>query len=223
MFRNRGDMAGAPTSPVSMSGLNEDLDTNALDLDPTDQGLLSTIIRLIAGAVGKCCRPRQILVILRLLKAVTFCFLILTVCADLMYLIFVEFLSSDATGNALGGVRDTIVRIYGVGLAVLAILIELDITAAVRHFSGLKAFVPRGLLLFFVATITNASLLVQRQTAGANNNGGNYNDDAYGGGDDANAGDDYVVDDDAAKYEDIVEQPMPNSAVAFQMVVSWVL
>lgn len=143
-------MTGAPTSPVSMSGLNEDLDTNALDLDPTDQGLLSTIIRLIAGAVGKCCRPRQILVILRLLKAVTFCFLILTVCADLMYLIFVEFLSSDATGNALGGVRDTIVRIYGVALAVLAILIELDITAAVRHFSGLKAFVPRGLLLFLL-------------------------------------------------------------------------
>ena len=49
------------------------------------------------------------------------------------------------------------------------------------------------------------------------------NDDAYGGGDDANAGDDYVMDDDAAKYENIVEQPMPNSAVAFQMVVSWVL
>ena len=221
---NRNDMAGAPTSPVSMSGLNEDLDTNALDLDPTDQGLLSTIIRLIAGAVGKCCRPRQILVILRLLKAVTFCFLILTVCADLMYLIFVEFLSSDATENALGGVRDTIVRIYGVALAVLAILIELDITAAVRHFPGFKAFVPRGLLLFFVATITNASLLVQRQTTGASNNGGgNCNDDAYGGGDDANAGDDYVLDDDAAKYENIVEQAMPNSAVAFQMVVSWVL
>ena len=206
-----------------MSGLNEDLDTNALDLDPTDQGLLSTIIRLIAGAVGKCCRPRQILVILRLLKAVTFCFLILTVCADVMYIFFVEFLSSDATGNALGGVRDTIVRIYGVVLAVLAILIELDITAAVRHFSGLKAFVPRGLLLFFVATITNASLLVQRQTAGARNSGGNYNDDAYAGGDDANAGDDYLVDDDAAKYENSIEQPMPNSAVAFQMVVSWVL
>jgi len=218
-------MSGAPTSPVAMSGLNlnEDLDTNAyaLDLDPADQGLFSTIIRLIAGGVGKCCRPRQILVVLRLLKAITFCFLILTVCADLMYIIFVA-LSSDATGNALGGVRDTIVRIYGVALAVLAILIELDITAAVKHFSGLKAFIPRGLLLFFVATITNASLLVQQQTVEGSNNSGNYNDDAYAG-DDANAGDDYLVDDDAAKYESTAEQPMPNSAVAFQMVVSWVL
>ena len=39
----------------------------------------------------------------------------------------------------------------------------------------------------------------------------------------AHAGDDYLVDDDAAKYESTAEQPMPNSAVAFQMVVSWVL
>eukprot|EP00562_Extubocellulus_spinifer_P027959 CAMPEP_0178637694 /NCGR_PEP_ID=MMETSP0698-20121128/14477_1 /TAXON_ID=265572 /ORGANISM="Extubocellulus spinifer, Strain CCMP396" /LENGTH=263 /DNA_ID=CAMNT_0020277799 /DNA_START=52 /DNA_END=843 /DNA_ORIENTATION=+ len=196
---------------IAISGLNEALDTNYLDLQPEDQSLLAKATRLIAGAVGKCFKPRQILVILRLLKAITFCFLILTICADIMYIVFVEFIASNSIGEQLGGVRDTIIRVYGIALAVLAVLIELDVTAAVKYFSGLKSFIPRGLLLFFVAMITCAHPL--QRVADQSGSGGD--DDAY------QQGDDYVVDDDATSG--VVETPIPYSAVAFQMVVSWVL
>ena len=202
----------SPGGGIAISGLNEELDINYLDLQPEDQSLLAKITRLVAGAVSMCCKPRQILVILRLLKAITFCFLLLTVCADVMYIVFVEFIGSNATGEQFGGVRDTIIRIYGVALAVLAILIELDITAAVKHFSGLKSFIPRSLLLFFVAMITLAHPL---QWTTDQSGGSGAVDDVY------QQGDDYVVDDDATSGS--VEAPMPYSAVAFQMVVSCVL
>lgn len=210
-----GGTSSSPGSGVAISGLNEELDIDYLDLQPEDQSLLAKVTRLVAGVVGRCCKPRQILVILRLLKAITFCFLILTVCADIMYIVFVEFIASNATGEQLGGVRDTIIRIYGVALAVLAILIELDVTAAVKHFSGLKSFIPRGLLLFFVAMITTAHPLQRATDQSGSSSGAGAGDDAY------QQGDDYVVDDDATSG--IVEAPMPYSAVAFQMVVSWVL
>lgn len=200
----------SPGDGIAISGLNEALDVNYLDLQAEDQSLLASVTRLIAGAVGKCFKPRQILVVLRLLKAITFCFLILTICADIMYIVFVEFIASNAIGEQLGGARDTIIRIYGIALAVLAVLIELDVTAAVKYFSGLKSFIPRGFLLFFVAMITNAHPL-QSMADQSGSSGG----DAY------QQGDDYVVDDDATSG--VVKAPIPYSAVAFQMVVSWVL
>lgn len=182
-------------------GLNEHLDTSYIDVPPEDTSIVATITRGVTNAVGKCCKPRQMLVVLRLLKAITFCFLVLSVAADTMYIIFVEFVAGDAIGDALGGFRDTTIRIYGLGLAIMAILIELDISAAIRHFSGLKAFLPRSLLLFFIATITNAHPL-QRQ--GQQNE---YDDDQV------------VVDDD----DTLVRAQIPNSAIVFQMVTSWVV
>ena len=147
----------------------------------------------LAGA-----KPRDMLVLLRLLKAVTFCFLVLTVAADLMYIIFVEFISG--VGENLGGFRDTTIRLYGLALALMAILIELDMSIAVKHFTGLKAFVPRSLLLFFIATITSAHRMNKQQVSSG------YDDDQA------------VVDDDS-----LTQSQIPNSAIVFQMVTSWIL
>lgn len=198
-------------SPIS--GLNEELDTKYLDVAPDDDSKLSRLTRFIADEVGKVLKPRQILIVLRLLKAVTFCFLILTVCADIMYIIFVNYV---AVQEQLGGFRDTTIRLYGVALAILAILVELDVATAVKHFSGLKSFVARGLLLLLVAIIASS-----RPIKDASDNSSNaytqYDDDQQQGdadGDDYN----YVMDDDYSSA-----QPMPNSAIAFQMVTSWIL
>jgi len=78
--------------------------------------------------------------------------------------------------------------------------IELDIAPAIQHFSGLKAFLPRSALLFFIATITNAHPL-QRQGQEST-----YDDDQD------------VMDDDS-----LMRAQIPNSAIVFQMVTSWVV
>lgn len=196
IMMNLSDPQQAGGGPVG--GLNDELDTNYIDVAHEDTSFLANVTRSVAQTVGRCCKPREMLVLLRLLKAITFCFLVLTVAADLMYIIFVEFVAKDAVGDKLGGFRDTTIRIYGLGLAIMAILIELDMTAAVRHFAGVKAFVPRSLLLFFIATITSAHPLQKGQVH-------QYDDDQ-------------VVDDDS-----FVPPQIPNSAIVFQMVTSWIL
>lgn len=181
-------------------GLNATLDTSYIDVSPEETSIVATITRAVANAVGKCCKPKQMLVVLRLLKAITFCFLVLSVAADTMYIIFVEFVAGSDVGDKLGGFRDTTIRIYGLGLAVMAIFVELDVSVALRHFSGLKAFLPRSLLLFFIATITNAHPLHQVQASG-------FDDDQV------------VVDDD----DSLTSAQIPNSAIIFQMTTSIVV
>lgn len=196
MLRNQLASGGGSGGGVR-GGLNERLNTDYVDISPEDTSLPARITRAITVCVGKFCTPREILVVLRLLKAVTFCFLCLTIASDLMYIFFVGLVVSDDVNNQLGGLRDTIIRFYGLFLAIMAILIELDMGNFVKHFSGFKGFIPRSLLLFFIATITNAHPLHKKRT---DNDDGQYNDD------------------DVA-----ISTPIPNSAIAFQMVTSFIL
>jgi hypothetical protein len=163
--------------------------------------------RGIAGFVGKFCTPRQILIALRLLKAVTFCFLLLTIFADVMYIFFVELMVSDEVNENLGGHRDIVIRFYGLFMAIVAVLLELDVAIAFRHFPGLKGFIPRGFLLFFIATVTNAHPLHSNASSAAET------DDAYAADDYDAAGDDQYI----------IAKEIPNSSVAFQMVTSFIL
>lgn len=185
---------------MTQSGLNHTLNTECIDIPPSDTSALANVTRFIAGIVGKLFTPHQILVILRLLKALTFCFLILTIIADLMYIYFVEIVASRDVNKALGGFRDTVLRIYGIFLCAMALILELDITKYVKHFSGLKGFIARGFLLFFIATITNTNPNFKEATQNAANNNYNYNDDSYSS-----------------------EGAIPVSAIVFQIVTSWVL
>ena len=92
--------------------------------------------------------PRHLLVVLRILKAVTFCFLVLTLVADLMYIFFLEIAASSDVKALAGGNRDLVIRIYGLFLAGIAVCIELDYALVVKSFYGFKGFIARGLLLF---------------------------------------------------------------------------
>lgn len=205
---NHGLQLGGGGPSGTRGGLNEKLNTEYIDVAPDDTSVSANMTRTIAGFVGKCCTPRQMLVVLRLLKAITFCFIVLTIASDLMYIFFVELIASNEVNVILGGFRDTVIRIYGLGLAVMAILIELDMANAVKNFSGFKGFVPRGLLLFFVSTITNAHPLHRQKSCSGHrflaNDDDNYDDDRY-------------------SSQCLSSNDIPGSAIVFQMVTSFVL
>ena len=134
--------------------MNRRLRTEFIDVDPADESFSASLIRGMVGLVGTCFTPRQILVALRLLKAMTVSFIALTVAANLVFISCVEFVANSYADNYyFGNRRDTILRLYGLALSVLALLIELD-KFVMKNFKVLKGFIARFCLLFFVATVT---------------------------------------------------------------------
>ena len=140
---------------INISGLNRRLRTEFIDVDPNDESIIANLIRGIVGLVGSCFTPRQILVALRLLKAVTVAFIALTTAANVVYVSCVEFVSDGNGSTYFGHRRDTVLRLYGLAFAVLALLIELD-KFVMKNFKVLKGFLARFGLLFFVSTVTYA-------------------------------------------------------------------
>jgi hypothetical protein len=187
------------TPNTRTTSLNDRLNTNYVDIGSDDSSFLAYITRFITGVVGNFVTPRRLLVVLRVLKAITFCFLFLNVAATLMYIAFLEVLTTKEVRNLVGGKRDTIIRMYGLVLAVIAILIELDVSVVVKAFAGLRGFIPRALLLFLISAITAAHPLNESQLSQSQD-------------------DDVVTDDEYS-----VVMVIPNSVVVFQMVTSFIL
>lgn len=210
-----------PLNPKNAS-LNDSLQTQYIDLDERDDSLLANATRTISKAVGTCCTPRQVLGLLRVLKAITLAFIILTILADLTYMLFVEFLSSAEVKIIAGGTRDTILRIYGLGLSLLGLAIELDYSKVVKKFSGLKGFLPRAILYFFIAQITGTPPMMRTggsyTSSSSSSNQANGDDAAAAEADDAYAA---SVDDTSSTSDD--EFKIPASAVGFQRVTSFIL
>eukprot|EP00339_Tiarina_fusa_P006273 CAMPEP_0117076322 /NCGR_PEP_ID=MMETSP0472-20121206/53796_1 /TAXON_ID=693140 ORGANISM="Tiarina fusus, Strain LIS" /NCGR_SAMPLE_ID=MMETSP0472 /ASSEMBLY_ACC=CAM_ASM_000603 /LENGTH=270 /DNA_ID=CAMNT_0004802163 /DNA_START=109 /DNA_END=922 /DNA_ORIENTATION=- len=182
------------------TSLNERLNTDYVDVGPDEHSVSAQMTKGITGCVGNFVTPRHLLVVLRVLKAITFCFLILTVAADIMYIAFLEVLPPKKFGT-----QWAVTRIYGLFLAGMAIAIELDVARVVRSFYGFKGFIPRGLLLFFISAITGAHPL--------------HGVEVQIGDDDAQYDDDYIDD----TYVASVNSEIPKSAVVFQMVTSFIL
>jgi hypothetical protein len=219
--------------PLNSSRLNSKLATEHIDVPESDDSFQANLTRMIADAVGRFITTKQMLGILRVLKAVTFSFLILTIFADIMYVIFLEILANDDVRVIAGGTRDTIIRLYGLALCFIAIAIEINYSSVVKRFSGLKGFIPRSLLLFLIAMITSSSPMEDNYSTGQSQQSySNNNDDdaaaASGYGNDANGynangygNSNSYANDDATDVDWSTQYP--SSAVNFQMVVSFVL
>ena len=195
--------------PPPTPRLNDRLKTEHMDLDRNDVSCGATATRGTANLVANWFTPQQVIGILRLLKAVTFCFLILTMVADLMYVLFVEIMSSKEYRAKAGGYRDVMIRIYGLAFAVIIVCIELEVRSVAKRFLGLKPFIPRGLMMLFVAVITGSH---PKQDSNSKHQ---YDDDAAAAGDDD--GQDYMLTNLSQDYQ------IPKSALAFQMVTSYAL
>ena len=185
---------------------NKHLDPRYLDIHESDKSMGAEVVRKVAGVVSKLFRPRQIIILLRLLKALTFCTLCLSIIAELIFIFFVQVSVSNDVNVKLGGVRDMIVRLYGVILATLSTMIELDLTVASVHFKGLKPFLPRSFLLLFVAMISASSPMISYERKQWRDYHKNYDDDL------------------GMSYDtNYIRQEVPGSAVAFQSITSFLL
>jgi hypothetical protein len=136
-------------------------------------------------------------------------------------------MASSASVKAMaGGWRDTIIRLYGIGLCMLALAVEIDVSRLVKKFSGLKGFIARALFMFLIAAITSSHPIYDKQLyekqaqyyangddANGDDGNGNGNDD--GNGDDGYSGGYVAVADPSSE--------IPSSAVNFQMVTAFVL
>jgi len=196
-----------PLNPGGPS-LNDKLNAFHIDVADDDRSIPAAITRWRARVAAFLFTPRQMIAILRVLKAVTFCFLLLTVLSDIMYMIFLEITASNQVREMAGGTRDTIIRVYGMLLALVSLGVEMNHSGVLKKFSGLKGFIPRSLLLFFIAVITGSHPIYNEN----NSQNYQYND----------AADDQVVNDDAVSQEELSSE-IPSSAVGFQMVTSFIL
>jgi len=198
-----------PSASVSIdrsrtTSLNDRLDTNYVDLGGAEgDSYGARYTKTVTGFVGEFVTPRQLLVVIRILKAVTFVFLVLTLAANLMYITFLEVLATSQIRDIVGGRRDMIIRVYGFFLSGVAIAVEGDVVWAVKSFHGFKGFIARSLLLFFVSAITGANPLYIEERNQIVNQNVYYDDDVM------------------ANIQSIPDIPM--SVVNFQRVTSFFL
>jgi len=222
IFLDENAMLGKDVDAARMN-LNAKLKTEYIDVPPEDTSTAAMVTRTITARVGEHLTPRQMVVALRVLKAITFVFLCLTVIADLMYIFFAELKASHETNVKLGGLRDLMVRIFGLAVALVAISIEIDRPVAIStRFEGFKPFLARSCLIAFVAVLTATPPVIayekklNARSNKSNSNGSSYSYDdnysqySYGGGSSSSSS--------SSSFSDI-----PSSAVAFQSVTSWVL
>ena len=192
----------------SFSKYNDRLDPQHIDVDPDDESCFAAIIRSTTSIVSAIVSPRQVVVVLRLLKALTFCCLTLSIVAELIYIFFVEITVSADVRKKLGGVRDMAIRIYGIAFAIVAILVELDMSFVGTRLPVLKSFIPRSLMIFLVTQMSAASPIISYENHLFRNQNKDYDDDNYA----------YYADNIA-----IISKEVPGSVVAFQSVTTFFL
>lgn len=197
------------TTPIAIAspGLNDTLDTTHISIPEDDQSIYAKLTRLILTCTSRLFTPRQVLVSIRILQMLTFAVLVFTVIADLMYIFFVTLVASDEVNQKVGGTRDALIRIYGLGMTIMALLIEFDVKSCLKYFSGFRGYMPRSLLLFFIAIITSPNPLHEEYAFNRNTDEGG-NDDLY---------DDYY------QYDEQVSNEIPGSTVRFQWLISLLL
>jgi len=139
---------------------NEKINTKYVDVSENDISIMGQLVKSVTSLVGGLFSPKRLIVVFRLLKALTFCCLCLTVTAELIYLFIVEFQVTDDVLKKIGGTRDELLRIYGIGLALSAIFIELDMTIVDIHYPYMRAFLPRSMLLMFVTAISGVTPII---------------------------------------------------------------
>ena len=187
--------------------LNDKLNPKHISIPENDKSISSRFIRSVVKSVSNIFTPRKIIVLLRLLRALTICLLCLTIAADLMYIFFVNLMSSKDVSVKLGGFRDLVIRIYGAGLGILAVIIELNKPLLRTLYPGLKPFIPRSLLLFFVSTLTTPSpLLSHGKKISSSVNSNEFNQ----------------YDGDGDSHNSLADQ-IPDSSIIFQTVTSLLL
>jgi len=191
--------------------LNSKLRTDCVDVSPDDTSFRAQYVRFMAPKVGRMFTPRKMIAILRILKALTFFFIVLDVLADIVYISVVEAKSGQETQAKLGGHRDLVVRAFAVFVAIIVALIELDHARVKEHFSGFKPFLTRSILIIFVSILTNTPPIIayERRSNAASSSSSSY---SYNNGYSSSS---------SAKTTTLISDEVPKGVITFQSVSAW--
>lgn len=217
LLDGKSEQMGGPTT----TALNDKLLSQYTDVPDDDESCGANLVRTICHIVGVILTPRQVLAIIRVLKAITFCFLVLNILSNGMYIIFVHAMASKSVRMMAGGPRDTVIRCYGLLLCLLALAVEVDVSKIVKKFSGLKGFIPRALFMFLIAAITSSHPIYDKSAYSSSSSYAAGDDDAAAGDDGNNNYNNY-----GGYSSNVGADPtseIPRSAVNFQLVTSFVL
>lgn len=186
---------------------NDKLDPQHVDVPIHDESVMGQLVRSVTSLVGGCFSPKSLIVLFRLLKAWTFCCLCFTIATEVIYLFFVELQASNDVLKKIGGSRDEVLRAYGIVLAFGAIFIELDMSIVDKHCPLMRGFIPRSILLMFIATLSGTSPIIGYENYILKNyQSNNYDDDAS-----------------SAVASSSISKEIPGSAVAFQTGTAFLL
>lgn len=156
---SRGSNPSSIDGPPTTTSLNDRLDTSYVDLGSETDSYGARYTKTVTGFVGEFITPRQLLVIIRIMKAVTFVFLILTLAANIMYITFLEVLASSEVRDIVGGRRDMIIRVYGLFLSAVAIAIEVDVAWIVKVRNVLSCLFCADFCLLSVGSTFSSSVV----------------------------------------------------------------
>ena len=196
--------------------LNSRLKTDCVDVSPEDTSLRAKYVRFMAPKVGRMFTPRKMIALLRILKALTFFFIVLDVVADIIFISMVEARASVETQAKLGGHRDLVVRAFAVFVAIIVALIELDHSKVKDYFSGFKPFITRSVLIIFVSILTNTPPIIayeRRSNAASNSSYSSSSGSSYSNSYGYNT---------SSKATSISDE-IPQGFITFQSASSWLV
>lgn len=139
---------------------NPKLDARHVDVAEDDETIMGQLVKFITRLVGNCFSPQLLIVVFRLLKAITFCCLCAVIVSECIFVFLVEVRVSADVLKKLGGTRDQVVRCYGIFLAFVAMFIELDMSIVDKYYYFMKSFLPRSCLLFFVTFLSGVNPII---------------------------------------------------------------
>jgi len=169
---------GISPRPSKRTKFNEKFDTRYLNVPEDDDSLRATAIRSMTHFVSKFITPRHLVTLLILQAAYTILFLVTTSLSALIFIYFENFSGvSEEVGMKLGNFHDMKIRLFGIFFSVLAIMVELDLEFVNEKITLLKSFIPRSMMLFFVATLSETNPMILYD--GVKQSSSNYDDDDY--------------------------------------------
>ena len=164
---------------------NKRLSVKHLIVSEDDDSFRASLIRTMATGMSLLITPRQLISTLFILATYTIIFLVTTIMSNIIFVYFELFneLSEDVSMK-LGIYHDAKLRVFGTVFALVAIMVELDTNFIGKKIAILKSFIPRSILLFLVATLSETNPMIayegkQTSETFSDDNSGTSYDDAY--------------------------------------------
>lgn len=150
-----------PKRKKSKRKFNKKLDLKYINIPEDDTSFRAQLVRTMVTGVSYCVTPKQLISFIFILAAYTIVFLFTAIAADCTFIYYEYFYElSDEVIMKLGNAHDAKIRIFASVFGLLGIMVELDTAFIAKNVAILRSFIPRSLLLFFVATLSDSNPMV---------------------------------------------------------------